>query len=92
LTRAELKEKIISDDIPQAFSHWTYQYSQRTELICDLQGVFNQVKFQLTDPAIHTTEETDYFGPTNLGKKGINSFYKTHKCNPLCKYLGLKLY
>lgn len=82
------KDQIIDEDVPQAFSHWTYQYTRREKLVCDLQGVLTS-RFELTDPAIHS-KEGKRFGLTDKGKKGMRDFFETHKCNPLCKALRLK--
>ncbi|KAL7462090.1 hypothetical protein ACHAXS_002491, partial [Conticribra weissflogii] len=71
-------------DIPQAFSHYTYLASRRKFLVCDLQGVLDQnshhPKFELTDPAIHyksKTKRTD-FGRTDRGEDGIQDFLRNH--------------
>jgi hypothetical protein len=44
-------------DVPQAFSHFTYNWTKRKMLVCDLQGVLNTEctppVFELTDPVIH---------------------------------------
>lgn len=47
-----------TDDIPQAFSHFTYRFTKRRLLVCDLQGVLTQsasgqASFEFTDPVIH---------------------------------------
>jgi len=84
-------------DFIQAFSHWTYVESDHKVLLCDLQGVLNQEgrrpKFELTDPAICTnttiTERSWRYGTTDIGVKGIRSFFRAHKCNLVCKCLGL---
>ncbi|KAJ1482862.1 hypothetical protein T484DRAFT_1802619 [Baffinella frigidus] len=54
---------VIRDiDIPQAFSHFTYIYTKRKKLVCDLQGVLNEActppLFELTDPVIHYKSDT----------------------------------
>lgn len=42
------------DEVPQAFSHFSYDHSGGKTLVCDLQGVWNAVDgFVLTDPVIH---------------------------------------
>ena len=80
-------------DIPQAYSHYTYLASGRKFLICDLQGVLDSKKsvptFELTDPAIHYRERTDRvdFGRTDRGKDGIQDFLRTHKCSNLCRMI-----
>jgi len=58
-------------------------------LVCDLQGVFTSNSgFSFTDPAIHSRKQR--FGETDQGKKGMQKFFETHKCNYLCKALGLE--
>jgi len=69
---------------PQAFSHFTWEYSNHTEIVVDIQGVNEYY----TDPQIHTVTGEGY-GEGNLGKAGINAFFSKHKCNEVCRYLGL---
>lgn len=79
------------EDIPQAYSHFTYNASGRRFLVCDLQGVLDTNRqppvFELTDPAIHYKNRTDRidFGRTDLGEKGIEQFFQTHVCSDLCR-------
>ena len=84
--------KIDPNHIPQAFSHFTYRYSNRKLLVCDLQGVFNAntipPTYELTDPVIHYRSSRgikNTFGRTDCGKEGILDFFRSHICNPLCK-------
>ena len=81
--------RIIDDDIPQAFSHWTSQYTQGEFLVCDLQGVVGTKCFSFTDPAIHSKNKGK-FGLTDHGIDGQKNFFRTHECNPLCRILGLR--
>lgn len=82
---------ISVDEIPQAYSHFTYIASGNRFLVCDLQGVYDSDSyppvFELTDPAIHYAEQTNRkdYGRTDLGQAGINKFLVTHKCTDLCK-------
>lgn len=83
----------------QAFSHFTYRNSRRKMLVCDLQGVKSTCPdkdragvFELTDPVIHYRSKSgrsQVYGRTDLDKRGINSFFKTHECNDVCRLLGL---
>jgi hypothetical protein len=79
------------EDIPQAYSHFTYNASGRRFLVCDLQGVLNTNKqppvFELTDPAIHYKKRTDRddYGRTDLDENGIEQFFHTHVCSDLCR-------
>ena len=81
------------DEIPQAFSHFTYIDSGRKFLICDLQGVLNTHTappvFELTDPAIHYAEMTDRqdFGRTDRGQQGIDDFLRSYKSQQLSDML-----
>jgi len=69
---------------PQAFSHFSYQYTQGKLMIVDIQGVGDKY----TDPQIHTSDGKGY-GQGNMGPMGIERFLKSHWCNPIC--LSLKL-
>lgn len=62
--------------IAQAFSHFSYQFTEGYLIIVDLQGVGGY----LTDPQIHCLDG-DKFGQGNLGYTGIVKFFLTHKCN-----------
>jgi hypothetical protein len=91
--RKDLMDSILDDDVPHAFSHYTYVYSKHVRLVCDIQGVLhhNPPLFELTDPAIHSKDKVR-FGKTDFGRKGMTDFFKTHECNPLCHVLFPKAY
>ncbi|CAG8534725.1 7126_t:CDS:1 [Paraglomus occultum] len=73
----------------EAFAHFTYEYTNKYLVVYDLQGMELSDEFLLTDPAIHCIDPLR-FGKTNLGVKGIsNCFLANHKCNDICKKLGL---
>jgi len=77
----------VSDDernTPQAFSHFTYEASRKMLLICDIQGVNDLY----TDPQIHNRDGVG-FGKGNMGERGFERFLSTHRCNHICRYLGL---
>ncbi|XP_042276131.1 transient receptor potential cation channel subfamily M member 6 isoform X2 [Thunnus maccoyii] len=74
-----------------AFSHWTYEYTNRELLVLDIQGVGDQ----LTDPTVIMADDQSgsrdemLFGPDNLGDTAINGFLQKHSCNACCRRLGL---
>jgi len=70
-----------------AFSHFTYEYSNHYLIVVGLPGVH----FCLTDPAIHCKDLMKY-GNTNLGVPGINMFFETHICNAICKTMKLPVH
>jgi hypothetical protein len=72
---------------PQAFSHWTWVASGGKMLVCDIQGVGDMY----TDPQIHSNagHHNFLFGRGDMGIDGIQQFFATHRCNGLCRYLGL---
>ena len=70
--------------VAQAFSHFSYQFTQGYLIIVDLQGVGGF----LTDPQIHCLDQNK-FGKGNLGYIGFIKFFLTHNCNKYCKALGL---
>ncbi|CAH8448528.1 unnamed protein product [Schistosoma turkestanicum] len=69
---------------PQTFSHFTFERSGHRLLVVDIQGVGDLY----TDPQIHTSDGVGY-NDGNLGTRGMALFFHSHKCNPLCKWLGL---
>eukprot|EP00294_Goniomonas_avonlea_P007036 CAMPEP_0114569428 /NCGR_PEP_ID=MMETSP0114-20121206/16622_1 /TAXON_ID=31324 /ORGANISM="Goniomonas sp, Strain m" /LENGTH=249 /DNA_ID=CAMNT_0001756309 /DNA_START=253 /DNA_END=998 /DNA_ORIENTATION=- len=69
---------------PHAFSHFTYEASGHRLVVCDVQGVGDLY----TDPQIHSVDLAT-FGKGNLGQKGIDAFCKGHKCNAICRGMGL---
>jgi elongation factor 2 kinase len=69
---------------PQAFSHFTFERSGHKLIVVDIQGVGDLY----TDPQIHTEDGLQY-GSANLGTKGMALFFNSHRCNPICKILGL---
>lgn len=73
----------------QAFSHYTYDNSGQTMVVCDLQGVVSGSRLVLTDPAIHCTNIL-WHGSTNLGTDGIEHFFHIHTCNDICHEMKLK--
>eukprot|EP00656_Telonema_subtile_P019156 TRINITY_DN20435_c0_g1_i2.p1 TRINITY_DN20435_c0_g1~~TRINITY_DN20435_c0_g1_i2.p1 ORF type:complete len:481 (+),score=111.22 TRINITY_DN20435_c0_g1_i2:71-1513(+) len=82
---------------PQAFSHFSWEASNHSLLVCDIQGVQSAEGDLFTDPQIHSIDGVENgnvsdgsgFGPGNFGYQGIKKFIETHKCNRLCKQLGL---
>jgi len=77
------------------FSHWTYDITKGYLLVADIQGFKlvnsnNQIDYILTDPAIICTKSADRFSDTNIGLRGINDYFKNHKCNHHCRVLELK--
>ena len=70
-----------------AFSHWSYVITENYLIVVDLQGVDRENKYILTDPSIHCQDPK--FGNTNLGKIGIEQFFKTHKCSEICAAMRL---
>jgi len=88
----EFTEKL---DLAVAFSHFTWVHSEEYCMVTDIQGWETKdnkgrTKMLLTDPAIHCPGETR-FGKTNMGQEGVEAFFKVHRCNRICRHLGLAL-
>lgn len=73
-----------NEAVPQAFSHFTYENSNRLLVVCDIQGVGNFY----TDPQIHSFDG-EGFGSGNLGLDGLNRFLNSHACTSVCEELRL---
>ena len=75
------------DPTSQAFSHFTYEESHHSLLICDIQGVGGMY----TDPQILSTAQAQTrFGDGDLGERGIQAFFRSHRCNDTCRAAGLQ--
>ena len=70
---------------PQAYSHFTYERSERRMVVTDIQGIEDL----FTDPQVHTADGEGY-GQGNLGIDGVHKFLCTHKCNDVCRAIGLR--
>ena len=62
-------------------------------IVCDLQGVYKvnhfafiRSHYRLTDPAICSSRRL--YGLTDMGQKGIVSFFANHTCNQFCEKYG----
>ncbi|XP_020915674.1 alpha-protein kinase 1 [Exaiptasia diaphana] len=79
-------------DLVLAYSHFTYQASDRKLIVVDIQGWAprdNKGCTFLTDPQIHSPVYK-CFGTGNWKKKGFDNFWKMHvECNDICKMLNL---
>merc|ERR1711865_96616 len=64
--------------VAQAFSHFSYEASQRQEMVVDIQGC----EYTYTDPQIHSRSKE--FGRADRACRGMEDFFKTHQCNFLC--------
>lgn len=71
-----------------AFVHYSFFASKGRLLVCDLQGVRQDKRYMLTDPAIHSVESLGRgYGELDLGSVGIEAFFATHKCEKVCRHL-----
>lgn len=81
-------------EVPQAFSHYSFEASDGKQLVCDLQGTWNSADgFILTDPVVHYVSKSGRKhtnGATDKGSDGVIKFFKTHVCGILCTSMGLK--
>jgi len=86
--------------IAQAFSHFSFEVTGGEMLVVDIQGVVVQRDHEsqctdglqsflmLSDPQV--LSRTGRFGRGDLGLSGFEQFFRTHRCNALCKHLGLR--
>ncbi|KAK3286496.1 hypothetical protein CYMTET_5945, partial [Cymbomonas tetramitiformis] len=95
----EEQEEEIDDDAaapepieaPQCFSHFSFVASSHDKLVCDLQGTWNATDgYLFTDPVMHRISlKAHANGATDKGLSGIERFFGSHTCGPLCTRLRL---
>ena len=72
----------------QGYCFLSHMFSDGFLVVVDLQGIERKSEYGLTDPCINCKEPR--FGNTNMGEVGIQQFFRTHKCNDICKHMGLR--
>lgn len=78
-----------TSELMPAFMHWSWVNSGGKMMIADLQGVRDDSKFVLTDPAIlSNTVGGLQYGSTDTGVEGIALFFLKHTCNQFCRGLS----
>ncbi len=65
-----------------AFSHFTWIQSKGTRVVLDVQGIFKNGKYYLTDPACQSIDQK--FGNSDLGGMGLCKYVLCHKHNNIC--------
>ena len=82
--------------VAEAFCHYTYHRSGGSLIVADIQGRFKKKsgggrtgqysRFEYTDLAICSRNR--HYGPSDMGAKGIESFFANHVCNEFCSQSG----
>ncbi len=94
-TNKNIKESILTypnefaSDVIECLAH--YSFETFNLMITDLRPIEieKSKKLLITEPVIFSLEENKY-ASSNLGTKGIESFFQAHLCNTFCKHLNLK--
>jgi len=69
--------------VMQALSHFSYHNSGGSLVLCDLQGGIYKDGAVLTDPVVMSANKK--YGPADLGREGIITFFARHRCNRFCR-------
>ncbi|XP_015717472.1 alpha-protein kinase 1 isoform X1 [Coturnix japonica] len=88
-----VKNEYKATEYGLAYGHFSYEFSNGTEVVVDLQGwVTGNGKglIYLTDPQIHSLNSKDV-SRSNFGKRGIYYFFNNQhvECNEICRCLSL---
>ncbi|XP_039920197.1 alpha-protein kinase 1 isoform X1 [Hirundo rustica] len=88
-----VKNEYKATEYGLAYGHFSYEFSNGTDVVVDLQGwVTGNGKglIYLTDPQIHSLNSKD-ISRSNFGKKGIYYFFHDQhvECNEICSCLSL---
>lgn len=73
----------VWNQVMQALSHFSYHITGGQFVVCDLQGGVYSTGAVLSDPVV--LSRTCSYGPTDLGPKGIETFFSRHVCNQYCR-------
>ncbi|KAI1102798.1 kinase-like protein [Jackrogersella minutella] len=76
-------ESMLWGKVMQALSHFSYHLTRGQFVLCDLQGGIYQSSVILSDPVI--LSRNGEYGVTDLGPRGISSFFSQHECNNFCR-------
>ncbi|KAL7707569.1 hypothetical protein N2W54_007473 [Lotmaria passim] len=85
LSPAAARERTKIFEAVEALSHYSLAKSEGGLLVCDMQGVQNE----LTDLEVHTYDGQG-LSIGNFGASGIEKFMERHRCTPVCKALNLE--
>ena len=70
-------------EVMQALSHFSYDMTGGSFVLCDLQGGAHGGGVVLTDPVVMSRDRR--YGPQDLGAAGIDGFFAHHKCSRYCR-------
>lgn len=70
-----------------AFSHFTYEHTNKELLVIDLKSYYcpQHKKLYVDEPVIFSSGLMQKYGAADLGELGIEIFFKKHTCNEICK-------
>lgn len=85
LSVADARRRTEVFEAVEALTHFSLERSEGGLLVCDMQGVDSR----LTDLEIHTYDGAG-LGIGNFGQRGISRFSMRHRCNHVCRAIGLK--
>eukprot|EP00397_Hematodinium_sp_SG-2012_P006135 GEMP01006163.1.p1 GENE.GEMP01006163.1~~GEMP01006163.1.p1 ORF type:complete len:760 (+),score=164.36 GEMP01006163.1:908-3187(+) len=81
-----ISDSHLAEDLA-SFAHFTHHHSGGKLMVSDLQGVFSDGCYTLTDPQVLSIDKR--FGRADLGFEGMQKFLAVHKCGPLCRSLNI---
>ncbi|CAG9584002.1 related to elongation factor-2 kinase efk-1b isoform-like protein [Leishmania major strain Friedlin] len=79
------RERTMVFEAVEALSHYSLERSEGGLLVCDMQGVRND----LTDLEVHSYDGQG-LDMGNFGARGIEKFALRHRCTSVCKSLNLR--
>ena len=82
--RSEHPCSLESREMIEAFVHYSYITSEKTSVVCGLEGIDHLAGCTvLKTPIIHSEDKR--FGETDQGKHGIDEVMRRHRCNQYCR-------